>query len=228
MKKEGIELQEIVLLLKKKIWLIILITVSITGLVGIYGFKVKKPYYTGTVKIFSGKNVEAQDYTTNEIESNVVLMNTYIELIKTDDFMNTVIDKVGIDTGPDSLKAAVKFTTDGKTPILTISYNNEDKDVARSVTEAISESFETEVKETILNINTKVIEKVKVIENIPNKTNLILLGMGAGLILSIGIILVLDFFDNRIKNKDELEKLIEIPILAELPKEKELLKSGGK
>lgn len=228
MKKEGIELQEIAFLIRKKIILIILITVFFMAVAAIYGFKVKKPYYRGTVKIFSGKNIEAQNYTTNEIESNVVLMNTYIELIKTDNFMNTVIEKVGINTTPDDLKASVQFTTDGKTPIITISYTNGDREVARRVTEAISENFEKEVKETILNINTKVIEGVKITENIPNNRTLILLGMGVGLILAIGIILVWDFLDNRIKSKDELEKLIEVPILVELPKEKELMKSGGK
>ncbi|MGL4873744.1 MAG: YveK family protein [Clostridium sp.] len=224
MEKEGVELQEIFHLIKKKIVLILAIVLGTVALVGVYAFVIKKPTYTGSVKIFSGKNEEAQNYTIAELESNAVLMNTYIQLIKTDNFMNEVIKKSGVSTTADVLKNTVKFTTDGKTPILEIAYTSSDEVTAKKLISAITENFEKEVKATILNINTKVIENVKVVKNNANKQKLILLGAGIGLILAIGIILIIDFMDNTIKSKNELEKLIPVPVLGELNKDKRLLK----
>lgn len=224
MEKEGVEIQEILHLMKKKIVLILAIIIGTTALAGIYGFVIKKPTYTGSVKIFSGKNEEAQNYTKDELESNAILMNTYIQLIKTDNFMNTVISKSGVATTPEILKNEIKFTTDGKTPILAIAYANKDREIADKIITAITANFEKEVKETILNINTKIIEDVKVVENSVGKVKLLLLGSILGLVLAIGLVLVIDFMDNTVKSKNQLEKLVPVPVLGELNKEKKLLK----
>ena len=139
--------------------------------------------------------------------------------------MNKVIAKTGINTTSDKLKENVEFEKTGSTPILTISYTSVDKATAQKVVGVIASQFEKEVKETILNINTKVIEDVKVITNYPNKIKYLIIGFVIGLIVAIGFVLFLDCLDRSIQNKAQLEKIIPIPVLGELSLEKSLLKN---
>lgn len=224
MEKRTLEIEEILQVIKKRKKVVFLIVALFLVLAGIYGFVLTKESHTATVKIFSGKTETAQNYSTDELLDNSTLMDTYIELIKTDNFMNKVIKQAGISTSPDALKGAVAFAKTGSTPILTISYTSGDKEIAQKVVSVIATEFEKEVKETILNISTKVIEDVKVVTHYPNKTRYLILGFIGGLIIAIGFVLVLDCLDNSIQNKSQLEKILPIPVLGELPLEKSLLK----
>lgn len=224
MEKKTLEIQEILQAIKKRKKIAILIVAVFLILGGVFGFVLKKETHIATVKIFSGKTEKAQNYSTDELADNSSLMDTYIELIKTDNFMNKVIKQAGINVSPDTLKNTIGFTKIGTTPILTISYTSGDKQTAQKVIGVIATEFEKEVKETILNINTKVIEDVKVVTQQPNKIKYLILGFVGGLIIAIGFVLILDCLDNSVQNKTQLEKMLPIPVLGELPLEKSLLK----
>ena len=224
MEKRTLEVEEILQAIKKRKKIIFLIVTLFLVLAGVYGFVLKKEVHEATEKIISGKTETAGNYSKNELADNSILIDTYIELIKTDNFMNSVIAKSGINISADSLKKTVGFSKTGSTPILTISYTSGNKETAKKVVSVIATEFEKEVKETILNINTKVIEDVKVITHYPNEVKYLILGFIAGLIIAIGIVLVLDCLDNSVQSKTQLEKLLPIPVLGELPLEKSMLK----
>lgn len=224
MEKRTLEVEEILQAIKKRKKVIFLIVALFLVLAGVYGFVIKKEAHVATVKIFSGKTETAQSYSKDELADNSILMDTYIELIKTDNFMNKVIKQTGINTTPDVLKKTVGFSKTGTTPILTISYTSGSKEIAQKVVSVIATEFEKEVKETILNINTKVIENVKVVTHYPSEIKYLILGFIGGLVIAIGFVLVLDCLDNSIQNKTQLEKMLPIPVLGELPLEKSLLK----
>ena len=224
MEKKILEIEEILQAIKKHKKIIISIITFFLILAGVYGFVLKKENYVATVKIFSGKTEKAQNYSKTELSDNSALMDTYIELIKTDNFMKKVINKTGINTTPDGLKGGIGFTKTGDTPILTISYTSGNKQTAQKVVGVIASQFEEEVKKTILNINTKVIEDVKVITHHPNKIKYLIIGFVGGLVIALGVVLILDCLDRSIQNKTQLEKIIPIPVLGELSLEKSLLK----
>ena len=51
------------------------------------------------------------------------------------------------------------------------------------------------------------------------------MAFAAGIILSIGLILVLDYLDTRIISKKQLEKIVPVPVLGSIPiEEKEFRK----
>ena len=224
MNKRVLEVDEILHAIKKRKLMIFLIIFVFLVLSGVYGFVLKKENHTATVKIFSGKTQAAESYTINELENNSTLMDTYIELIKTDNFMKGVIAKSGVNITTDELKNTVGFIKNGSTPILTITYTAQNKEIAKKVVGVIATEFEKEVKETILNINTKVIEDVKVVTNYPAKEKYLILGFIAAIIVSLGLVFILDYLDNSIKDKEQLERLLLIPVLGELPLEKLLIK----
>ena len=61
---------------------------------GLYATFKMHPIYTASIKIFAGKDEQIQgNYSSNELDSYKTLINSYIEILKTDDFMNKVIQK---------------------------------------------------------------------------------------------------------------------------------------
>ena len=58
---------------------------------------------------------------------------------------------------------------------------------------------------------------MKVIEILPAKSKVIFVGFMAGLLIGVGLALIIDYFDDTIVKREELEKVLPIPVLAELP-----------
>ena len=69
--------------------------------------------------------------------------------------------------------------------------------------------------------NVQVVDSVKVYSIYPNKKKVVVTGAAVGFILSVGLILGLDFLDDTVRKKEQLEKLVSIPLLGQLPHSKE-------
>ena len=222
MDEKIININEGILILKRGFKLILACTFIFTILAGLYATFKMKPSYTATVKIFAGKNEDIQgDYSSSELNSYATLINSYIEIIKTDDFMKKVIQKGNLDMAPGQLMGGLSFTTAQNAPILTIAYTSGNPEISEKVVKTLSSEFEVGVKEIILNTYTKIIESVKVVEKLPAKGKVIFVGFMVGLIFGIALVLVIDYLDDSVTKREQLEKILPIPVLGELPLEEE-------
>lgn len=222
MDEKIININEGILILKRGFKLILACTFIFTILAGVYSTFKMKPIYTATVKIFAGKNEEIQsDYSSNELNSYNTLISSYIEIIKTDDFMKKVIEKGNLDMAPGQLMGGLNFITAQNAPILTIAYTSGSPEISEKVVKTLSSEFEVGVKEIILNTYTKIIESVKVVEKLPAKGKVIFVGFMVGLIFGVGLVLVIDYLDDSVTKREQLEKILPIPVLGELPLEDE-------
>ena len=222
MDEKSLNINEGLLILKKGFRLIIACTFIFTIIAGIFATFKMKPVYTATVKIFAGKNEEIQsNYSSNELNSYNTLINSYIEIIKTDDFMKKVIEKGNLDMTSGQLMGGLSFVTAQNAPILTISYTSGNAAISEKVVSTLASEFEVGVKEIILNTYTKTIESVKVVEKLPAKGKVISTGFMVGLIIGIALVLVIDYLDDSVTKREQLEKLLPIPVLGELPLENE-------
>ena len=222
MEERTFEIQEILYAVKKRYKIVILTTVLCAALAGAYAHFKMSTSYTATIKIFAGKSEEIKgQYSQGELNSYAALTNTYIQLIKTDDFMSKVIEKAGLNMHPSQLVGGVAFRAEENTPILNISFSSSNPETAKVVVETIASEFSTGVREIITNTYTKVLDNVKVYPMVPNKKRIVIIGVVAGLIIGIGLIFVIDYLDNTVKSKSELEKILPVPVLGELPLDNE-------
>ena len=229
MDEKTLNINELLYVLKKRYKLIIMCVLTFTLFAGIYATFKMYPIYTASVKIFAGKNAEVQgDYSSTELESYKTLINSYIEIIKTDDFMNKVIQKGNLNMTSGQLMGGLSFTTAQNAPILTISYTAGNPETAQSVVSTLSSEFEVGVKEIILNTYTKTIDSVKVVEKLPAKSKVVFVGFMAGLLIGIGLVFIMDYLDDTVVQSEELEKILPIPVLAELPQENDEINRSNK
>ena len=222
MDNKTLDINELKHVFLKRIRIMIICVLSVTVLASAFAIFKMKPSYEARVKIFAGKNEEvASNYSKDELSSYQSLIASYIEIIKTEDFMKNVIEKADLNLSPSQLLIGLSFETAVNAPILTISYSSVDPVISEKVISTLSSEFEVGVKEVILNTYMKIIDSVKVIERVPAKAKFILIGFVIGVILSIGLALILDYLDDTVSRKEDVEDLLPIPVLGVLPIEEE-------
>ena len=94
--------------------------------------------------------------------------------------------------------------------------------------DAVCEVLLDKIKEIMPTTNPTILSEAKVATIYPNKTKLPIIAFGVGIILSIGLILVLDYLDTRIISKKQLEKIVPVPVLGCIPVEEKEFRKGVK
>ena len=221
MEEQVISLSEIFEAIKKRWIMIVAITLSATLISGILSFFVIKPVYEASTKLFIGKE-ESEDtvYNTNDIQMYQKLLQTYAQAIKTKDLVNRAISGLKYD-GLEARNVVESLTVNpiSNTQILQIKYKSKNQQEAVDVLKNITKQFIITSKELVPNGNVRVIEEVEFPENpvSPNKKMNIAIAFLLGLMVSLGLVFLLEYLDNTYKNKEQLEKDLGIPVLGAIP-----------
>jgi capsular polysaccharide biosynthesis protein len=224
MNEENINISEIFQVLKRKYKLIVAIVIGFVAVASVLSFFVITPKYEAKVKLFIGKE-ESKDnlgYNSSEIQMYQKLLTTYAEIIKTEDLVQGAVTKANIDLGKmeakDILNSLV-VTPRSDTQILEIGYKDSNPQRAVDIVNSITNDFIAKSKKLITNGNVQVIQKAKVPENpvSPNKKLNILISLVLGLMVGVGIALLLEFMDNTFKSKEDLEKVLDLPVIGAIP-----------
>ena len=220
MEEQVISISEIFEALKKRWILIVSITLVATLISGVLSFFVIKPTYETSTKVFIGKeesNVEG--YNTNDIQMYQKLLQTYAETIKTNEVIQAAIKNTNTNLTVEEVKKSLTVTPISDTQILQIKYQNKNPQVAKKILGNITDEFIILAKELVPNGNVRVIEAVQLPENpvAPNKKMNIAIAFLLGLMVSIGLVFLLEYIDNTFKSKENLEKELGIPVIGLIP-----------
>lgn len=220
MEEQVISLSEIFEAVKKRWIMIVSITLAAALISGLVSFFVIDPVYETSTKLFIGKEENDQTaYNNNDIQMYQKLLQTYAQAIKTKDLVGKVIENLKYDLKVDNVISSLTVTPITDTQILEIKYKNKDPEEAKYVLKNLTKEFIEMSKELVPNGNVKVLEEVQLPEDpvSPNKTMNIAIAFLLGLMVSIGLVFLLEYLDNTYKNKEQLEKDLDIPVLGSIP-----------
>lgn len=205
----------------KKHWLLIVSTTLVATLIsGVLSFLVIKPTYETSTKVFIGKEESnLEGYNTNDIQMYQKLLQTYAEIIKTNEVIQGAISSTNVELTVPTVKEALTVTPVTDTQILQIKYKNKNPEVAKEILENITNEFVILAKELVSNGNIRVIEAVQLPQNpvAPNKTMNVAIAFLLGLMVSIGLAFLMEYLDNTFKNKENLERELGIPVVGVIP-----------
>lgn len=220
MDEEFFSIRKIFKTLEQHIALILICITLSTASSAVINFYVLKPKYQTTAKLFIGN--EVSNLSNGEIYSPDVstyqrLMETYEEIIYTEDLIKRSLDNSNISgvTATDVLKGLEVTTTD-TTQILKLEYTTGNREEAKKVVDSIIKEFMITSKELIPIGSVQVVmeasEPIKPIS--PKKTINIALGVVIGAFLGIAISIIMEYMDNSIKTKEDVEKLLDVPVIG--------------
>ena len=230
--EETIDLREYFHIIKKRAWIIALITVLAMITSGIISFFVLSPVYEANTTLIV--NTEQSKETNNMItgdQLNVTqkLTLTYGEIIKSRAVLDSVIKKLDLNMEYNELEKAINVSPVKDTQIMAVTVQDTNPKRARDIANAIPNVFTKEVKRITKANSVEVIDKAIVPENPikPNKVMNILIAAVLGIMIGLFIVFILEYMDNKIKTPQDIEKYIGVPILGVIPNEN-MAKKGGR
>lgn len=220
MNEKVISIKEILEFAVKYCKFIIIITLCSTLISIFFTFFVVTPKYEAGTKVFIGKQEGTNgSYNQSDVEMYQKLMSTYSELIKTNDLISTVLEKVDTEMSVEEVLDNLSVVNVTDTQILEIKLIGEDSMEIRDVVAAITDQFISDATTLVKNSNVSIVEKVEIPQKpvSPNKAFNIIIAFVLGSVVSIGLSFMLEYFDNTFKSKEQIEGELKIPVIGVIP-----------
>ncbi|MGV8983634.1 polysaccharide biosynthesis tyrosine autokinase [Clostridium sp.] len=225
MKEENdIEFIEFFNIIRKRIIVILLITVSLTLAAGILSFYVIMPLYESKCTIIVGKD-DTDKITQSEVLMYQDLIKTYTEIAKSRVVAENAAERLNTGILSEELMSNISITTETGTQIINMVYKSETPEMAAEAANALSQAFVEESQKLLPSGSTKIMDKAIVQKEpiTPNKKLNIVIGFIIGLMLSLMLVFLIQYLDNTIKNEDDVQRYLELPIIALIPKQNKMV-----
>ncbi len=231
-KKEELTFGDIVAVFIPKIWIILIVAAICATLAMSYALIIKPKTYTSTTSIIVYNEASVNDTSNSDITAAQNMVATYSYIIKSDFFLETIIngsdefDEV-IEPLPaeygltaQSLRSAITTQQEGETEIFRVSVTMGDSQMAYDVADSIYKYCTMLLPEkTPYTITVKTIDAPKFAENANSKRVVTSGAVGAlvGVVCALIVIWIISVFDVVIHDKDKIEQSFDLPILGIIP-----------
>lgn len=219
--EETISLQELFQVLKKRIWMIISLMALGVLIAGIVSYMFMTPVYQANTQILVNKNSDTMDlaqYTSQDIQTNLQLINTYNEIIKSPAILSIVIERLDLNVSPSSLKSQVTVGSAQNSQVINLSVQDTEHFRAVDIANTTSEVFQEEIVELMNVDNVNILSPAEHNENPasikPNPELNMAIAAVVGLMLGIGIAFLLEYLDTTVKTEQDVEEILDLPILG--------------
>ncbi len=202
-------------------WFIVILAVLVGGATYTY-FKISSvPQYKSTARIYI--NTEGQQ-TSTDVNANALtgaanLLPTYIDVLKSKTFLSIVSDDLDNKYSISEIDSMLTLEAVMDTNIISLKVINEDAHVAYLVCSSIVNNAPNEISRVFGGGSTKLTEypeEATQAESLHTARNAAI-GFAVGAVIAMLIIFLVNLFDTRVKNKDELVAKYGLPILGEIP-----------
>ncbi len=225
MKEENyIELRDIFNIIRKKIILILLISISSTLVTGILSFYVIKPVYEGKCNIIVGKD-STERITQSEVMMYQDLIKTYIRIGKSRVVAENAMERLNLGTYIKEFMLNVNITSESGTQIIDIAYKGKTPEIASQGANALSQAFVEESQRLLPSGSVKIMDMALIPET-PISPNIMLnvfIGFMLGLLVSFVLVVLIVCLNNTINNEDEVERYLQLPLVGLIPKQRKMV-----
>lgn len=220
---EEIDLKELFDYLKGKIiWIILAVFFAV--IVGnVYTIITRVPMYKTNVSLVlvSEKNGDGNEvYNSSEQQLNKNLVGTYSEIAKSKTVLNKVIKNLDLDISYTDLKNRIEVTSVENTEIINIYVSDKNPKMATIIANEISSVFVTEVNNFYKLNNVNILDEATNVKTPYNvnyvKDNIIYVLIG--IVVSLGVLFIIFYFDTSIKTSEEIEKKLGLTVIGSVPK----------
>jgi len=204
LKSKEIDLKEYYEVIKKRLWIIVLITIFTTAAGYFYSNLNNNnvPLYQTSTRIIVGAN---DDY-----------MKTLMVMIKDSTIMEKVNDELGLNKSPEEIAGQIEISRIDNSRVINIAVTDTDPSMAAKIANSTASVFKSQIV-SILNFNNVELLSPAKENSFPinqPKNNLTKIAFALGVILGIGLVFLLDSLDETIKKEYEIEEILEVPVIG--------------
>ncbi len=212
-----INLGELFQLLKKNTKMIILSMLVSTLILGIFTVFIIDKKYESTSRLFLKPDVSEGIADYSQINSNNLMVNNYVEMLKGNNIQSQVAKDLKIE--PEQVNQYLSISNEANTQIISITAKTNDAKLSKDIVDTTVDTFTQVARETLNVNNITVVDEAKIATDpvSPSLKLNLLIGAFIGAFVSIGYLFIKFMLDTHIHNKEEAEKYLGIPMLGSIP-----------
>lgn len=220
--EETISIKDIFKTLKKR-WKIIMMLTLIAALISAtISYFVLTPVYQSSTQILVNQKQSENQLDSTQIRSNIDMINTYSVIIKSPAILGKVIDELELEQTVEELSEKITINSQENSQVFFLAVQDSNPAKAVEIANTISLTFQKEIKDIMKVDNVSILAKAEIKEDSkpvkPNSLLNIAIALVVGLMSGIGLAFLLEYMDNTIKDEDDIERLLELPILGSIQK----------
>ncbi|WP_173304266.1 capsular polysaccharide biosynthesis protein CpsC [Streptococcus sp. 959] len=202
--------------------LVILLVAIITSSVAFaYSTFVIKPEFTSTTRIYvvNRNQGEKSGLTNQDLQAGSYLVKDYREIILSQDVLEKVVSDLKLDLTPKGLANKIKVTVPVDTRIVSISVNDRVPEEASRIANSLREVAAQKIISITRVSDVTTLEEARpaISPSSPNIRRNTVIGAGLGAGLVIVVVLLIELSDDRVKRPEDIEDVMEIPLLGIIP-----------
>lgn len=229
------ELKEYTKVIYRRLWIVVLTTLLAVASVAIVSYFFMDKLYEANASIYVGKQKSTQSgipYSTQDLMLSQYLVKDYRELAKAivvlqkvkEELKNDIPEMVNISEEILSKKISVENKND--TRFIAIKVQDKKPEYAAKIANKVAEVLAQKATELMKFENVEIVDMAKInyTQISPNPRYNISVAFFVGIMLGLGIIFIIEYFDNTIKTPDDVMKYAELNVIGAIPKMEELRK----
>ncbi|EMG29312.1 YveK family protein [Listeria fleischmannii] len=162
---------------------------------------------------------------SQDVQANLQLVNTYASIMKSPGLLEQVSKKINNKYTVKELTDMIKINSTSDSQVITISVEGEDPKEIVTIANSIVQSFKGEIPKIMQIDNVYILAKATFDKDAPavkpSKGLLLMVAAALGVIIGIIIMFIRHLLDNSIKTADDVEALLNLPVLTIISEIKE-------
>lgn len=202
--------------------LIIALVAIVTGTVAFaYSKFIIRPEYTSTTRIYvvNRNQGDKPGLTNQDLQAGSYLVKDYREIILSQDVLEKVVTDLKLNMSTKGLASKVQVTVPVDTRIVSISVKDKQPEEASRIANSLREVAAQKI------INVTRVSDVTTLEEArpatspssPNIRRNTLVGFLGGLGVVVVVVLLIELLDVRVKRPEDIEDVMQIPLLGVIP-----------
>ena len=217
--EDAIDLQELLLILKKRLRMIAVFAIIATIISGVFTHFFIIPIYQASTQLVVSRSDIEHTVTSAEISGINQLMNTFNQIMVSPRILDHVVEELNLNESSSSLRGRMESRNAVNSQVLILTVKHRDPVRAHDIANKTAEIFARDIPD-IMNFDNVSILAPAQIPNNPVSPRLMMnagIGFLIGTLTGIFVAFLMDFLDKTIKTEQEVEKLTSLPVLGMIP-----------
>ncbi len=202
-----------------KLWLILLVGVLVAGMAFAATKIFIKPTYRSSFTAYVNNQHKSDNLTFQDINAGKQLVDTYVNVIRSNKILTAAAESVGLDIPVSTLKKIVTASVQDETEVIAIYVEHQDPETAYILANAIANTAPAYMSEIVVGSSMKIIDYPMYSDKRykPNYFKYSIIGFLLGAVLVLIKVIVSTLTDDKVKSVQDVEDRFSLPILGVIP-----------
>ncbi|NWQ39182.1 capsular biosynthesis protein [Bacillus sp. EB106-08-02-XG196] len=205
-KAKEINLLELFTVLKRRFWLIVVITIIATIAGIIINNSASFPLYQSSSRIIIGADEESR--------------KTLQVIVRDSSILDLVIEELNLSKSAEELAGQISVQSVDGSQVVSISVVDTDPVQAAVIADTTAKVFQSEVPKIVGEDYIRSLSKAKInpAPINPKTNNKIIIAIIGGIVAGVGLAFLLETLDDRIRSEKEIERMLGVQVLGKVSK----------